>query len=303
MRTPSDGRIFVLTLHSDILATPAQMAASQFELVLKRLADDLTYGTDASRFVGAGVDYAQTRLFAYGDSVRSIDWKVTARTGRFHVKEYEATKRSPLFVLLDTSASMAISSLGPGMPSKHDAAVWLGSALALVGLRRRSPVSILSCGDRDEGGEGAPSLSSGRVWRRIEHLRVSSRGECTTLTRQIGKVESLALYTSTVIILSDLHEPGAVDAIKRLGQRHDVIVVQLQDPSEHAALRAGFVRGREAETGAEFLAARRGVAMLDVRAELIGAGIDHLLLRTDEPAIPAVRRMLSTHGRGPKGAR
>lgn len=282
---------------------PAQMAASQFELVLKRLADDLTYGTDASRFVGAGVDYAQTRLFSYGDSVRSIDWKVTARTGRFHVKEYEATKRSPLFVLVDTSASMAVSSLGPGFPSKHDAAVWLGAALALVGLRRRSPVSILSCGDRDEGGEGAPSLSSGRVWRRIEQLRAPSRTERTSLVRQIGKVESLALYTSTVIILSDLHEPDAVGAIKRLGQRHDVIVIQLQDPSERSPLRAGFVRGREAETGAEFLAPRRGLAMSDVRAELIGAGVDHLLLRTDEPAIPAVRRLLTAHGRGPRGAR
>jgi uncharacterized protein (DUF58 family) len=297
-----DGSL-VLTLHTDILATPAQLAASQFELVLKRLADDLTYGTDASRFVGAGVDYAQTRLFSYGDSVRSIDWKVTAKTGKFHVKEYEATKRSPLFVLVDTSASMAVSSLGPGRASKHDAAVWLGSALALVGLRRRSPVSILSCGDRDEGGEGSPSLSSGRIWRRIEDLRASSRSEGTTLTRQICKVESLALYTSTVVVISDLHEPSAVDAIKRLGQRHDVIVIQLQDPVERTPLRAGFVRGREAETGVDFIAPRRGLKSMDIRAELIGAGVDHLLLRTDEPAIPAVRRLLASHGRGPRGAR
>jgi len=271
--------------------------------VLKRLADDLTYGTDASRFVGAGVDYAQTRLFAYGDSVRSIDWKVTAKTGRFHVKEYEATKRSPLFVLVDTSASMVVSSLGSGFPSKHDAAVWLGSALALVGLRRRSPVSILSCGERDSGAEGAPSLSSGRVWRRIEQLRASSRGESTTLTRQVSRIESLALNTSTVVILSDLHEPGAVDAIKRLGQHHDVIVIQVQDPSERTPLRAGMVRGREAETGREFLAPRRGLVPDDSRAELVGAGVDHLLLRTDEPAIPAVRRLLASRSGARRGGR
>ncbi len=271
--------------------------------MLRRLADDLTYGTDASRFVGAGVDYAQTRLFAYGDSVRSIDWKVTAKTGKFHVKEYEATKRSPLFVLVDTSASMAISSQGPQRPSKHDVAVWLGSAMALVGLHRRSPVSILSCGDRDEGGEGAPSLATGRIWRRIEQLRFASRSEGTTLTRQIGKVESLALYTSTIIVLSDLHEPGAVDALKRIGQRHDVIVIQLQDPAESAPLRAGFVRGREAETGSEFLTTRRGLPAMNVRAELVGAGVDHLLLRTDEPAIPAVRRLLTSRGGARRGGR
>lgn len=281
-----------------MLAAPAELAADQFELVLRRLADDLTYGTDASRFVGAGVDYAQTRPFTYGDNVRSIDWKVTARTGRFHVKEYEATKRSPLFVLVDTSASMAVSSLGPGRPSKHDLAVWLGSALALVGLRRRSPVSILSCGDRDSGAEGAPTLSTGRVWRRIEQLRASSRVEGTTLARQVEKVESLAVHTGVVVVLSDLHEPGAVEAVKRLGQRHDVIVIELRDPAEDAPLRAGFVRAREAESGREFLLPRRGLAGADVRAELIGAGVDHLLLRTDEPAIPAVRRMLALRGGG-----
>src|SRR5262245_9834458 len=94
----------------DILAVPHELAAEQFEIVLRRLADDLTYGADASRFVSSGVDYAQTRLFAHGDSVRSIDWRVTARTGRLHVKEYEATKRTAMFILVDTSASMGVSS-------------------------------------------------------------------------------------------------------------------------------------------------------------------------------------------------
>ncbi|MBX3401789.1 MAG: DUF58 domain-containing protein [Phycisphaeraceae bacterium] len=268
------------------------------------MADDLTYGTDASRFVGAGIDYAQTRPFAYGDNVRSIDWKVTARTGRFHVKEYEATKRSPLFVLVDTSASMALSSLGPGRPSKHDLAVWLGAALALVGLRRRSPVSILSCGERDTGAEGAPTLSTGRVWRRIEQLRAPSRNEATTLSRQVVRVESLALHTSMVIVLSDMHEAGAVEAIKRLGQRHDAMVIQLRDPAEDAPLRAGFVRAQEAETGREFMLPRGGLRGDDLRAQLVGAGVDHLLLRTDEPAIPAVRRMLALRGGGGRrGAR
>ncbi len=275
--------------------------------MLRRLADDLTYGTDASRFVGAGVDYAQSRMFAYGDSVRSIDWKVTARTGRFHVKEYEATKRSPMFVLVDTSASMAVSSLGAHRPSKHDLAVWLGAAMALVGLRRRSPVAILSCGDRDGNGEGAPTLSSGRIWRRIEQLRAESREEGTSVVAQLQKVEALALHTSAVVVLSDLHEPGAIDVLKRIGQRHDVIVIQLRDPAEGikegTPLRAGFVRSREAETGREFLPPRRGLIGRDDRAELIGAGVDHLLLRTDEPAIPAVRRLLASRGAGRRGGR
>ena len=273
------------------------------EIQTRSVVDELFAGEYHAVFKGRGMEFAEVREYQAGDDVRSIDWKVTAKTGKFHIKEYEATKRSALFVLIDTSASMAFSSLGPGKPSKHDLAVWLGSALGLVGLRRRSPVSILSGGERDAGGESAPTLSTGRVWRRIEQLRAPSHVERTTLSRQLAKVESLALYTSTIIVISDLHETGAVEAVKRLGQRHDVIVIQLQDPAEAAPLRAGFVRAREAETGTEFLLPRRGLPTPDLRPELISAGVDHLLLRTDEPAIPAIRRLLALRGGGRRGGR
>jgi len=62
------------------LPVPHELVADQFELILRRLADDLTYGSDASRFVGSGIDFAQSRPFVFGDSVRHIDWRVTART-------------------------------------------------------------------------------------------------------------------------------------------------------------------------------------------------------------------------------
>jgi uncharacterized protein (DUF58 family) len=131
----------------DLLRSPAELTARQFELVVRRLAEDLTYGSDLSRFVGTGTEYAQTRLFALGDPVRAIDWRVTARTGRAHVKDYQATKRVPVFIVVDTSASMHVSSTGI---SKFDAAIWIASVLALISVSRRSPVALLSAGSLTE---------------------------------------------------------------------------------------------------------------------------------------------------------
>ena len=63
------------------LDTADHLNARQFLIAVKKLADTLSYGTDKSPFLGSGIEYAQSRPYEWGDPVRSIDWRVTARTG------------------------------------------------------------------------------------------------------------------------------------------------------------------------------------------------------------------------------
>ena len=81
------------------------LAARKFVIAIKRLADDLTYGLDGSRFLGSGIDYVQSRLYQPGDPVKSIDWRVTARSTKVHVKEYEAQRRIPADATVDLKLS------------------------------------------------------------------------------------------------------------------------------------------------------------------------------------------------------
>jgi len=274
--------------------------ARQFAIALRKLADSLTYGIDRSPFVGSGIEFAQSRPYEPGDSVRSIDWRVTARVGRPFVKEYETPKSMPCYLLVDTSASMTVSS---GRRSKYQLALYVAGGLGLACLDRVSPVGVVGVGERSL--RSRPSLSQARLLQWLLALRRYRYDERTNLAQRIGQLSPSLSSRSLLIVLSDLHDPRAIQALKRLSQLHDCVVLELADPAESGLRGAGFFRAREAETGREFLT-RGGGRWLEastVRAELRRAGIDHLALRTDQPFEHRLRHLFRARGWIAKGAR
>jgi uncharacterized protein (DUF58 family) len=263
-----------------------------FEIAVKRLAEDLRFGYDASPYLGSGVDYAQSRPFVDGDSVKDIDWKLTARHNRYHVKEYESVKCTPIYLLVDTSASMTIGSTSL---SKYTMAVLLAGGLGLAALRRLSPVGVLATGDRDLHFQ--PALSKGQLFQWLHALRHHRFDEQTQLVQRISQLQQHLKSRSLVVIFSDLHDPNAIRSIKSLAVKHDCAVVQLQDPAERGRLSGGIMRSVEAESGQSFTAWGGsnwfGENRRQMIAELKRAGIDHLLLATDQAFVGPLRRFLS----------
>jgi len=261
----------------------------QFQIAVRRLADSLSYGVDKSPFFGSGIEFAQSRLYQPGDPVKSIDWRVTGRTGRVHVKEYETPKRFPVYLLVDSSASMCVTSHAH---SKYFWATQLAGGLALAALARMSPVGIVGCGERVFGVRS--TLSRPQVFLWLSLLRQHRFDEETRLGRRLDEFAGTLESRSVIIVISDLHDPAALPALKLVAQQHDCVLLQLLDPAEAGAIGGGIFRASEAETGHTFVT-HGGRPWLDhdrTTRELRRAGVDHLLLRTDEPFIPRLRAFL-----------
>lgn len=271
----------------------------QFEIAVRSLADSLSYGTDASPFLGSGTDYVQSRLYQPGDSVRAIDWRITARTNKYHVKEFETPKRMPAYLLVDTSASMTINSTGW---SKYAVAVHIAGGLAFACLDRISPVALVSVGENEI--RYNPSLSRDKILQWLHKLRTWRTDEQTCLQERLRELGPLMTNKSLIVVISDLHQPEAIAPLKRLGQQHDVVAIQMVDPAEESLRGGGFVRGREAETGRTITTRgrRMGIDQDSLTQELKRGRVDHLVVRTDEPFAYRLRHFFKSRGLLGRGA-
>jgi uncharacterized protein (DUF58 family) len=263
----------------------------QFLLAVKRLADSLSYGTDRSPFLGQGLEYVQSRQYVPGDPVKAIDWRITARTGKVHVKEYESPKSLPVWFIVDTSASMALSST---KVSKYQIATQIAGGLALASIDRVSPVGILGAGSRDLNVK--PSLSRETILQWLHELRTYQFNEPTRLGEKLLALNPSLGESSLIFVLSDLHDPSALPALKLLGHRHDLVVIPLRDPAEDALPGAGFIRGREVETGREatLSAKKQFTSLEDLTTALKKASLDHFPVRTDRPFLASLRLFLQS---------
>ncbi len=272
----------------------------QFAIAVRSLADSLSYGTDASPFLGSGTDYVQSRIYQPGDPVRSIDWRVTARTHKFHVKEFETPKRMPCYLLVDTSASMTISST---RKSKYETAVFIAGGIGFACLDRISPVAVVGVGETEL--RYTPSLSRDKIMQWLYKLRKYNVREKTELAEQLRKLGPLLLNRSLIIVLSDLHQPEAIAPLKRIGQQHDVVLLQMKDPAENRIAGAGFIRAREAETGRPITTRgkRMGIDQEPLNQELKRGRVDHLVVPTDQPIAYRLRHFFKSRGLLGRGAR
>lgn len=87
-----------------------RFSAQDLKLFAHQPARSLLSGGERTRFRGRGMDFEEVRLYQPGDDIRSIDWRVTARTQVAHTKIFREERERPVFMLVDQRSPLFFGS-------------------------------------------------------------------------------------------------------------------------------------------------------------------------------------------------
>lgn len=154
-----------LPVEEHIKVWPARRAAARARLPASRKRALLPHGGNLADRAGHGFELRELRDYTAGDSVRSVDWKATARRRALTVRDLEDEVVNDLVLAVDVSSTMRGGQDG----SLLEHALELGQDLVHAASLRGDRIGVVSFDDRVIGrlGQGAGAAHYRRV---LEHL-------------------------------------------------------------------------------------------------------------------------------------
>ena len=219
------------------------------ELKTRGLVNSVFTGEYRSVFKGQGMEFSEVREYQPGDEVRSIDWNVTARMRRPFVKRYIEERELTVMLVVDLSGSERFGTVNR---FKSELASELAAVLAMSAVRNNDRVGVLLFTDRIE--HVIPPRKGRRHVLRIirDLLAFEPVGRGTDMVTAIDYVARMLNQKAIVFIVSDFLEDDIDHPLKLLAQRHDVVAVTVEDPSERDLPDIGIARLIDPETGETF---------------------------------------------------
>ncbi len=271
--------------------------------------DGYLTGLHRSPKKGFSVEFADYRAYQPGDDLRRVDWRLYGRTDRLYLKEFEQETQLRVFLVLDTSASMAYASRPGVWLRKIDFARTLLAALGLLALRQGDAFGMATIGD--DLGEFLGPKASQSHWRSlVGRMDALQCGGPTGLAKGLQALAELLPRRSLVIIASDFYEESDAlnAALRRLRfDRHELIGLHVLDPVEVTLGEDWSGTFVDAETGerraVDTAAVRRGYLerfqkfMEGTQAEFLNQAGDYALQRTDGNPVAALGTYLARRER------
>ncbi|WP_304720360.1 DUF58 domain-containing protein [uncultured Alistipes sp.] len=223
----------------------------KIEIKTRGLSDEIFAGKYHTAFRGRGMSFSEVREYRAGDDVRDIDWNVTARSRKPHIKIYEEERELTMMLLVDVSASRLF---GSAERFKKNVMTEIAAVLAFSAAQNNDKVGCIFFSDKVE--KFIPP-KKGRshilmIIRELVGFRPQSQG--TRLSEPLRMLTNVNKKRCTTFILSDFLDPAQdraalEDALKIAGSKHDLVGIRVCDPREAELPDVGIVELQDAESG------------------------------------------------------
>ncbi|MFA0748136.1 DUF58 domain-containing protein [Fervidibacter sp.] len=198
-------------------------------------------GERISKRKGISIEFADFRPYAVGDDTRHLDWKILARLDRPIVKTYRDETELPVYLLLDSSASMQF-----GNPSKWQLAIHLAAALgyiALCGSDVLFPIALPQSDYRPLPLRGKSMFSRLLLW--IKGLQPNGKG----LAESLQQFARLDLPKGLAVLLTDGLDESFPESLRQVASRgHELVLLQILSDAELQPTLEGDLRLVDCET-------------------------------------------------------
>jgi uncharacterized protein (DUF58 family) len=188
-------------------------------------------GQHASLFKGRGLDFSEYREYQNGDDIRSIDWRVTARTGRPHTKVFTEERERSVFIIVDVNRYMQF---GTKKTFKSIQAARVAALIAWRAHELNDKVGAILFGNFPEKMKFLAAKKSRRpIWEMLRLLCTDHQCE-----QEVNLEEALTLADqriprgSSVFMISDFYEvsKGFEIRLGLLSKKCDVTLIKVSDP-------------------------------------------------------------------------
>jgi len=287
---------------SSLLDPKILMAIKELSLAAKTTIEGLMNGINKSTVKGQGMEFSQYRSYQPGDDLRSLDWKMFARSDRYYIRESEIETNISIRLVVDASASMNHSD---GDFKKIQYARYLAASLAYlgnlqgdaIGLNILTAHEILSLPAK----QNIDHMS--RIFYQLEQIEPGGK---FTDPQRYEPFYSNSKKKELIVIITDLYEHSdeiftLLDTISTA--KHEVVLFHLMARNELELNFKGFSAFEDMETGEkieidQYTVRNNYLANLktyleQVKSKALDKRVAYRMLCTDEPLEQAIRDFLN----------
>lgn len=277
---------------------------ASIELKARLLVEGMYASRHRSPDYGYSVEFVDHREYTRGDEMKTIDWKMLARTERYYVKRFEMESNMNVVSLLDVSGSMGYQSADRNRLSKMEYGSYLAAAMSHLAAHQQDSPGLITF-DTEMRDFIPPKQGKRHLFTLLTKLENLISKGASDLGPTLKLIVQRLTRRGVIVLITDCHSghDSVVDGIRHLvARRHEVIVFHLLDSDEVKFPFQSLTSFRDLETGGQLMTdplrlRKLYLERLDefknaIKDGCASAGADYRFIDTSEPIETVLRDYL-----------